>query len=420
MQSFSCLLIAEPSAFVSTLEAVGADLGLNMTRIETAEELLACGAQNRFELVIRDAELGITSQLQQALERLEDEGTPLLVLTSTPEDERFANDDFCDVLCKPVLDLPLLCHVALRAIERARKQKEERAYREHLEKLILERTDSLKATREKLERSRNAMKQLANQMQAALRAAPVGIAFVKNFEIQQVNRQLAEMVGLSAGKLVGMDERLLFADAATWRDAVHAIEQQITERALGCVDSQWKRHDGSLYPVELSVQFFGDSWRSGAVLCAIDLSQIQRVKPVVRKPLGLNLESAPPSIQSLPEVLLLSRDIENHFFARFMLERHGFHLSPFVDAESALICMEGVEGPMVVICDGPPRDMTQERFFEILDGRCPLYFCGEIAPASMPKDCVILQRPLDMRKVANQLIQRFCDGVPPVEVSVRA
>ncbi len=409
MSHFICLVAAEPSAFWTGIASSWAERRVQVLLAPFGELL----GLKRPSLVIRDLDWKPDSVTKAQLLEFEDLDVPQILLAS-PEsyENQWAqqNGDLCDVISKPLCDGTLLYQLGMRAVERARKMRDERDYRAHLEKLILDRAEALRIANEERDKLRKNLKQQELESRAALNALPVAVVWVREYEVQRGNRQLAEMLGLPLAQIVGRDERALFANGPAWRRAVRSLEKQIDDRKLARVESQWKREDGELFPVEIWAQLVGDSWRNGAVLCAIDLTVFQRAIPFEPStaPDPVSFVMSPASKPEQIEVMLISSDIDSHFFARFLLERHGFHVSPFIDAESALISLEGVEGRVVMICDGTPRDMSVERFLAIFDDRCPLYFCGELSGEELPKDCILLKPPLDLRQVADSLIRRFC------------
>jgi len=77
--------------------------------------------------------------------------------------------------------------------------------------------------------------------------ATVGIAFVRNREIQRCNRYLEEMVGAGPGELVGQSSSVLFADVDDWERAGSLAYR--TTAPGGTHDAEWrfKRRDGSSF-----------------------------------------------------------------------------------------------------------------------------------------------------------------------------
>ncbi|MGQ0547012.1 MAG: PAS domain-containing protein, partial [Betaproteobacteria bacterium] len=96
------------------------------------------------------------------------------------------------------------------------------------------------AAEERIERA-------AAEQELILDNATVGIAFVRNRNIQRCNRYLEEMVGAGPGELVGASSSVLFASEAEWEEAGRLAYASTAPGERH--DSEWrfKRRDGSVF-----------------------------------------------------------------------------------------------------------------------------------------------------------------------------
>ncbi|MCD6042997.1 MAG: diguanylate cyclase/phosphodiesterase with sensor(s), partial [Burkholderiales bacterium] len=77
--------------------------------------------------------------------------------------------------------------------------------------------------------------------------ATVGIAFVRNREIQRCNRFLEDMVGARRGELVGTRASTLFADEQDWQEAARRAFEETPPGGIHTADARLKRADGSTF-----------------------------------------------------------------------------------------------------------------------------------------------------------------------------
>ncbi|HEV3010777.1 MAG TPA: PAS domain S-box protein, partial [Burkholderiales bacterium] len=77
--------------------------------------------------------------------------------------------------------------------------------------------------------------------------ATVGIAFVRNRQIQRCNRFLEEMVGARRGALVGQPSSVLFADEKDWHEAARRAFEETPPGGIHTADARLKCADGSTF-----------------------------------------------------------------------------------------------------------------------------------------------------------------------------
>jgi PAS domain S-box-containing protein len=89
--------------------------------------------------------------------------------------------------------------------------------------------------------------------QALLAASPVGIGVSIGRILTWANRTMDLMLGYEPGELKGQPSRVLFADDREYERALVELQRWIEERGVGTVQTVWKRKDGGLLDIALSI-----------------------------------------------------------------------------------------------------------------------------------------------------------------------
>jgi two-component system cell cycle sensor histidine kinase/response regulator CckA len=83
------------------------------------------------------------------------------------------------------------------------------------------------------------------------RAAPVGIGMVVNRVLQEVNETLCQMTGFTREELIGKDARMLYPTQEDYEFVGLEKYRQIGQEGTGTVETDWRRKDGSIFPIIL-------------------------------------------------------------------------------------------------------------------------------------------------------------------------
>lgn len=79
-----------------------------------------------------------------------------------------------------------------------------------------------------------------------IRAAPVGIGWVRNRQLLSVNKQLCEIVGYEPDELNGAETSILYASDEEFKRVGRMIYSQVRQGGTGSCEAQLKRKDGRL------------------------------------------------------------------------------------------------------------------------------------------------------------------------------
>ena len=98
-----------------------------------------------------------------------------------------------------------------------------------------------------------ALRKSEEMLQTVVRASPVGIGIVKNRIIQWSNDRFFEITGYLREKLVDHDVSILYETHEEYERVGRVQTEQITERGTGSLQTQFKRKDGVIIDVVLSL-----------------------------------------------------------------------------------------------------------------------------------------------------------------------
>jgi len=90
------------------------------------------------------------------------------------------------------------------------------------------------------------VEKLANEQRFILSSMPIGVAFLKNRNIQVSNPAFDKMMGYIAGETLGMNSADLYPDSETYERVGNAAYEAIFNGGIHTVESMMKKKDGSL------------------------------------------------------------------------------------------------------------------------------------------------------------------------------
>ena len=149
MATSRILIIDDEKAIRDSFSAHLEDCGYETLTADNGHAGLQCYAETRPDLVIVDLRMPEVDGIE-VLQTISahDPDTPLIVASGTGMISDAMEAVRCgawDYLLKPIADLSLLTHAVATALEKSRLKHENRAYREHLEQLVDERTAELES-----------------------------------------------------------------------------------------------------------------------------------------------------------------------------------------------------------------------------------------------------------------------------------
>ncbi len=131
--------------------------------------------------------------------------------------------------------------------EKQRMAQELEAHRNHLERLVDERTAELVSTTQSLVA-------VTEEQQALFDAATVGFVFIRDRKILRCNRMLEQVFGYAPGEMIGQTTRTWYPDDMTFAQIGQTIAAALSEIGFYSEERQLVRKDGSQFWALMSAQ----------------------------------------------------------------------------------------------------------------------------------------------------------------------
>ena len=171
---------------------------------------------------------------------------------------------------------------ALFALQKAHSELEERVH---------ERTAELKDTNDRLTREIAERKQtekgLAEReatLRSIFRAAPTGIGMLCNRIIKQANDRICEMTGYSSEELLGQSAKILYLTEEEFELVGQEKYSQIGKQGTGTVETRWRRKDGEVIDVQLSLAPIDPEDLSvGVTFTALDITERKQAEAALAR-----------------------------------------------------------------------------------------------------------------------------------------
>jgi len=171
---------------------------------------------------------------------------------------------------------------ALFALQKAHSELEERVH---------ERTAELKDTNDRLTREIAERKQtekgLAEReatLRSIFRAAPTGIGMLCNRIIKQANDRICEMTGYSSEELLGQSAKILYLTEEEFELVGQEKYSQIGKQGTGTVETCWRRKDGEVIDVQLSLAPIDPEDLSvGVTFTALDITERKQAEAALAR-----------------------------------------------------------------------------------------------------------------------------------------
>jgi PAS domain S-box-containing protein len=132
-------------------------------------------------------------------------------------------------------------------------------------------------------RAEEALRQQEAMMQSILKAAPVGIAFGREREIQWSNEYYQRMTGYGENDVSGRTVRRLYDSEEEFLRVGRELYGSDRKEGAGEAQTSWKRQDGSRIDVLLSVSpLYPDDAAKGVVIAALDITEQKKADEALR------------------------------------------------------------------------------------------------------------------------------------------
>ncbi len=134
-----------------------------------------------------------------------------------------------------------------------------------------------------LEETHATIRQQEAMMRSILKAAPVGIAFGRERTLQWSNEYYQRMTGYGEDDVSGRTARLLYEGEEEFQRVGRELYGSIGKDGIGEAQTRWKRKDGSMIDVLLSVSpLDSDNVSQGVVISALDVTEKKKADEALR------------------------------------------------------------------------------------------------------------------------------------------
>ena len=134
-----------------------------------------------------------------------------------------------------------------------------------------------------LKDAQSALRKNEAMLQSILKAVPVGIAFGRERTLQWSNEYYRRMTGYGEDDVSGRTARLLYESEEEFQRVGKALYGSTGKDGIGEAQTRWKRQDGSVIDVLLSVTLlYSDDAAQGVVISALDVTEKKKAEEALR------------------------------------------------------------------------------------------------------------------------------------------
>ena len=161
---------------------------------------------------------------------------------------------------------------------------EMKRYQIELEARIRERTINLEREVRQHKRAEDALRKNDAVLQSMLDAMPVGVALLVNREFKKVNNSLCDISGYSEEELIGQNTRMLYTNDAECLRIGQELYKSREGKRVDRLESQFRKRDGSIIDVVLSLSPFDPGNPDAGVTATImDVTDRKRSEEALKR-----------------------------------------------------------------------------------------------------------------------------------------
>jgi PAS domain S-box-containing protein len=175
------------------------------------------------------------------------------------------------------------------------------------------------AARKQIESTLAALHDSEQKMRGIFRAAPTGIGMLVERNFIEVNQTFIDMLGYSRDEFIGQSSRMVYPDQEEYERVGREKYQQIAERGMGSLETQFRHKNGQVLDVLLSsTPLDPEDHTKGVIFTALDITERKAVEAQLRK-LSQAVEQSPESI------VITNLDAEIEYVNEAFLTATGYH-----------------------------------------------------------------------------------------------
>jgi len=179
------------------------------------------------------------------------------------------------------------------------------------------------------------VKKEKERIESVFRASPIGIGVVVDRILTEVNDMLCQMMGYSKNELIGKDVRMFYLNQEDYEAVGKEIYENFGITGLKSVEVKWKRKDGKIIDVFVSLSpFQKNDLSKGLTYTASDITESNRINLLQK--IIYNISDAANTTEGLDELIKIIIDQLNliidvkNFYIAFYDEKEDTFTTPHI------------------------------------------------------------------------------------------
>lgn len=128
-------------------------------------------------------------------------------------------------------------------------------------------------------KSEEALRESESLIRSMYEADPTGVSLTVDRIIKKANRRFCEIAGYPEEEILGKNTRIFYADESEYNRVGKILYDDLKANGIGKIESRWKRKDGSMIDVFLSISPLDPmDWSVGLTSVVLDLSDLKQAQ----------------------------------------------------------------------------------------------------------------------------------------------